>query len=63
MTDSETEVNESDTLKQWKFKVNRNKTKAVAVREDLKGITTSIQISGTTIERVRQFCYLGSVIT
>lgn len=68
VADSEKEMNKmlqvlSDTLKLWKLKVNKRKTKVMVVRKNMEEIKTNIKIDDVRIDQVKQFCYLGSIIT
>ena len=68
VADSEKEMNRmlqviSDTLKLYKLKVNKRKSKVMVVRKNMEEIKTNIKIDDIRIDQVKQFCYLGSIIT
>lgn len=70
VAENEEEMNEmlnilAEKLNKYKLKINAGKTKIMIVKKTSTIINTevNIQLGNTSIEQVKEFCYLGSVIT
>lgn len=51
-------------MKQWKLKMNIKKTKVmIPIKHKKERKMSSTNIGNQSVEKTKQFCYLGSIIT
>ena len=51
-----------DTSEKYNMRINKKKTKIMRL-STVEGRTMKITVNGQNLERVKQFCYLGSLVT
>ena len=51
-----------DTSEKYNMRINKKKTKIMRL-STVEGRTMKITVNGLNLERVKQFCYLGSLVT
>ena len=51
-----------DTSEKYNMRINTKKTKIMRM-STVAGRTMKITVNGQNLERVKQFCYLGSLVT
>jgi len=51
-----------DTSEKYSIRINTKKTKIMRM-STVEGRTMKITVNGQNLERVKQFCYLGSLVT
>jgi len=51
-----------DTSEKYNMRINMKKTKIMTMSM-VEGKSMKIIVSGQNLERVKQFCYLGSLVT